>query len=155
MEPIADRPYIAHPEYGVPKDTEGLIPWARIAERFTAESNFWICTSSPDGSPHVRPTWGVFVDDTICFGGGPNTRWSRNLTANPRATVHLESGNQVVIAEGSVDRITDAHDPRLEAIDDAYEVKYQMRHGPPIWLLAPKLVLAWTNFPKDTTRFRF
>lgn len=155
MEPIADRPYIAHPEYGVPKDAKGLIPWARIAERFTGESNFWICTSSPDGWPHVRPTWGVFVDDTICFGGGPNTRWSRNLAANPRVTVHLESGTEVVIAEGSVDRITEAEDPRLKAIDDAYEAKYNMRHGPPIWLLAPTTVIAWSNFPKDATRFRF
>jgi hypothetical protein len=126
-----------------------------VAERLNTESNFWICTNSPDGSPHVRPTWGVFVDDTICFGGGPNTRWSRNLEANPRTTVHLESGTEVVIAEGVVDRITDAGDTRLKAIDDAYESKYDMRHGPPIWLLAPQVVFAWTSFPTDMTRFRF
>ena len=155
MEPIADRPYIGHPEYGVPKHDKGLMPWDRVAERLRTESNFWICSTSPDGSPHVRPTWGVFVDDTICFGGGPNTRWSRNLDANPRATVHLESGTEVVIAEGVVDRITDAGDSRLNAIDDAYEAKYDMRHGPPIWLLAPEVVFAWASFPKDMTRFRF
>jgi hypothetical protein len=155
MEPTADRPYIGHPEYGVPKHTQDLIPWARVAERFRTESNFWICTTSEEGAPHVRPTWGVFVDDTIYFGGGPNTRWSRNLATNPRTTVHLESGTEVVIAEGEVDRITDAGDPRLKAADDAYEVKYKMRHGPPMWLLAPTVVFAWSSFPKDMTRFRF
>jgi hypothetical protein len=155
MEPTAERPYIAHSEYGVPKDTKGLLAWSWVVERFGAEQNFWICTSSSEGVPHVRPTWGVFVDDTICFGGGPETKWSRNLRANPEVTVHLESGAEVVIAEGTVDRITAADDPRLKPIDDNYEQKYKMRHGPPVWLLAPRLVLAWSSFPKDMTRFRF
>lgn len=152
--PVAERPYIAHPEYGVPQDTENLIDWAWVAERFRAERNYWICTSAEDGRPHVRPTWGVFVDDTVYFGGGPNTRWSRILDVNPQVSVHLESGDKVVIAEGTVDRITDGDDARLAAIDDAYEAKYDMRHGPPIWLLRPNLVIAWSDFPHDATRFR-
>ena len=67
----------------------------------------------------------------------------------------MESGSEVVIAEGVVDRLNDADDPRLASIDDAYEVKYKMRHGPPIWLLEPTKVIAWRNFPKDLTRFSF
>lgn len=153
--PKASRPYIAHREYGIPEDLSGLIPWSEIAERFRTEHNYWICTTSPDGRPHARPTWGVFVDDTICFGGGPQTRWSRNLAANPQVTIHLESGSRVVVAEGIVDRITDEEDARLATIDDAYEKKYAMRHGPPIWLLKPALVVAWSEFPKDATRFTF
>ena len=97
----------------------------------------------------------MFVDDTIFFGGGPLTRWSRYLEQNPKVSLHLESGEKVVIAEGEVDRITEASDPRLTKVDDAYEVKYQMRHGPPIWVLRPKVVLAWSEFPKTMTRFRF
>jgi hypothetical protein len=154
VSPTAERPYIAHPEYGVPADTENLLPWSWVQERFETEQNYWVCTSSPDGAPHARPVWGVFVDDAICFGGGPMTRWSRRLAANPRATVHLESGSRVVIAEGTVERITEADDPRLSAVDDAYERKYDMRHGPPIWMLRPRVVFAWSDFPKDMTRFR-
>jgi hypothetical protein len=154
-EPRRDRPHIAHAEYGVPEHSRGLLPWSWVVERFRAEPNFWICTTSPEGRPHVRPTWGVFVDDAIGFGGGPKTRWSRNLDANPHVAVHLESGSEVVIAEGTVDRVTDRDDPRLKAFDDAYEPKYEMRHGPPIWLLKPEVVFAWKEFPKDMTRFRF
>ena len=153
--PSATRPYIAHREYGIPDDTKGLLEWADVTQRFGREQNFWICTTSEAGKPHVRPTWGVFVDDTIYFGGGPNTRWSRNLATNPQVTVHLESGSNVVIAEGTIARITDGDDPRLVAADDAYEQKYEMRHGPPMWVLKPDLVLAWNNFPKDCTRFEF
>jgi hypothetical protein len=152
--PAADRPFIGHPEYGIPTSTKGLLPWREVIDRFETEPNYWICTTSPTGKPHVRPAWGVMVDDTIYFGGGPNTRWSRNLAANRFVAVHLESASQVVVAEGRVDRISDPDDPRLRAADDAYEVKYKMRHGPPMWVLNPEVVIAWSNFPKDATRFR-
>lgn len=155
IEPVVERPYIAHREYGVPTHRKGLLEWSWVVDRFTTEKNFWVATVTEDGAPMARPVWGVMVDDTICFGGGPRTKWSQNLEREPRVSVHLESGTEVVIAEGSVDRLTDPDDPRLTAIDDAYEPKYEMRHGPPIWLLRPKVVLAWREFPKDMTRFRF
>jgi Pyridoxamine 5'-phosphate oxidase len=155
MRPMVDRPYIAHEEYGVPRDKDRLIEWAWVADRFREEANYWIATASPQGIPTARPVWGVFVHDAICFGGGPLTRWSKNLAANPRASVHLESGTRVVIAEGPIVRIEDPADPMLRDVDDAYEAKYEMRHGPPIWVLRPHVVLAWTDFPKDMTRFRF
>ena len=74
MQPTIDRPFIAHPEYGVPADLEDVVDWEWVVDRFRTEPNFWICTSAPDGKPHARPVWGVCVDDVICFGGGPNTR---------------------------------------------------------------------------------
>lgn len=153
--PVAERPYIAHKEYGIPEDTKTLLPWSWVVEQFEEARNLWIAAASPDGTPTARPVWGVFVDDTIYFGGGPLTRWSRYLEQNPKVSLHLESGDKVVIAEGEVDRITEASDPRLTKVDDAYEVKYQMRHGPPIWVLQPRVVLAWSEFPKTMTRFRF
>ncbi|MDQ4025010.1 MAG: pyridoxamine 5'-phosphate oxidase family protein [Actinomycetota bacterium] len=154
-DPVAGRPFIAHPEYGVPRHDRGLIEWSWVVERLASDRNYWVATVTDDGAPSARPVWGVIVDDVICFGGGPKTRWSRNLARNPRVSLHLESGTEVVIAEGSVERLTDADDPRLQAIDDAYEAKYEMRHGPPIWLLRPDVVLAWRDFPKDMTRFTF
>ena len=101
------------------------------------------------------PTWGVWVDDTLYFGGGPQTRWSRNLAENPQVAVHLESGDDVVILEGVVGRISDAGDPRLTRIDDAYEAKYKMRHGIPLWVLRPQVVFAWSKFPDNMTRWKF
>jgi Pyridoxamine 5'-phosphate oxidase len=153
-DPVVDRPFIAHPEYGVPANRKGLLKWLDVEQRFITEQNYWVATVTEDGAPMARPVWGVFVDGAICFGGGPKTKWSQNLENEPRVSLHLESGTQVVIAEGTVDRLTEADDPRLAAIDDAYEVKYEMRHGPPIWILRPRVVLAWNDFPKDMTRFR-
>jgi hypothetical protein len=152
-DPPTSRPHI--PGYGIPKSDSGTLPWAHVVARLEKTRNYWVATANTDGGPHVVPVWGVWVDGALCFGGGPDTRWSRNLAANPRVVVHLESGEDVVILEGTVDRITDSSDPRLVGIDDAYEAKYDMRHGPPVWLLRPGTAFAWTSFPKDATRWRF
>jgi len=151
------RPYIAHAEYGVPKTLKGTLPWSHAVERLEKARNYWIGSVSPAGKPHSMPVWGVWVADadTLYFGGGPQTRWSRNLAENPAVAVHLESGDEVVILEGVVGRITDADDPKMKAIDDAYEAKYQMRHGPPVWVLRPRVVFAWTKFPDTMTRWTF
>jgi hypothetical protein len=153
--PTASRPYIAHEEYGIPKTMKGTLPWSHVTERLAKAKNYWISTVDPDGSPHTRAVWGIWVDDTLYFGGGPETKWSRNLAADPRVEVHLESADDVLILQGTVGRITGATDPRMTRIDDAYEAKYKMRHGIPVWVLRPTQVIAWNEFPKNATRWRF
>ena len=150
-----NRPYIAHAEYGVPKTIKGVLPWSHAVERLQKSKNYWIGTVSPEGKPHTMPTWGVWVDNTLYFGGGPQTRWSRNLAENPAVAVHLESGDDVIVLEGTVGRITDPDDPKVKSIDDPYEAKYGMRHGIPLWMLRPRVVFAWTKFPNDMTRWKF
>lgn len=152
-EPQASRPHI--PGYGIPASIEGVLPWSHVEERMASSRNYWVGTVRPDGRPHVVPVWGVWVEGTLYFGGGPETRWSRNLAANPQVAVHLESGDDVVIVEGSVEQITDPNHPLATRIDDAYEAKYAMRHGLPCWVLRPRLAFAWSKFPDNTTRWRF
>lgn len=150
----AGRPYIRD-DYGIPTSIEGTLPWSHVVERLSTARNYWVGTVGQEAQPHAVPVWGVWVEDTLYFGGGPETRWSRNLAANPQVAVHLESGDDVVILEGVVERITDAAHPLVKPIDDAYEAKYQMRHGTPLWVLRPRLVFAWSKFPDNATRWRF
>src|SRR5262245_41200142 len=103
-KPQRGRPYVAHPAYGIPTSLEGMLPWSHVVERMMKARNYWIGTIHPEGRPHTMPVWGVWVNDTLYFGGGPNTRWSRNLVENRQATVHLESGAYVHIFGGYVDR---------------------------------------------------
>ncbi|HVE92203.1 MAG TPA: pyridoxamine 5'-phosphate oxidase family protein [Actinomycetota bacterium] len=151
MSKSVGRPHI--PGYGIPEHLEGLLPWDHVARRMEGSRHYWVSTCRPDGRPHAMPVWGVWVEGTLYFGGGPQTVWSRNLAANPLVCVHLESGDDVVVLEGSVDRITEASHPMMSRIDDAYEAKYEMRHGPPIWVLRPTVAFAWTKFPDDMTRW--
>ncbi len=143
--------------YGVPDDEEGLLPWSFVTERLADDRAYWLSTTRPDGRPHARPTWGVWVDETLYCGGGERTRWVRNLAADPRLTVHRESGEEVVIVEGRAERIDEATaDADLIArVDDAYEAKYGTRHGTPFFAVRPETVLAWHDFPTDATKWTF
>ena len=149
--PRADRPYIK--DYGVPEHTDGLLSYDHVAERLGEARNIWLVTVRPDGRPHAMPVWGVWVDDLFYFGGGPDTRKARNLRSNPHVVVHGESGDDVVVLEGRAEPVDD--DETQERVDDAYEVKYDMRHGPQVWAVHPTIAFAWTKFPDDMTRWRF
>src|SRR5215210_1638314 len=104
-EPKADRPYI--PDYGIPTSSEGTLPYDHVSDRLASARNYWVSTARPDGRPHAVPTWGVWLDGAIYFGGGTGTRKARNLKSNPNVVVHTESGDEVVIVEGQAEPVTD------------------------------------------------
>jgi hypothetical protein len=64
--------------------------------------------------------------------------------------VHLDDSDQAVILEGTVTCVTDPDSDAMRRIDDAYEPKYNMRHGPPIWELRLKKVIAWSTMDTAT-----
>jgi hypothetical protein len=146
------RPYIED-SYGIPEDESGMLSWEHVVERVAPSRNYWLATVRPDGRPHTMPVWGVWVDDHLHFGGGRGTRKAKNLATNPNVSVHLEDGWDVVIIEGVAEEVLDA--ALQERLDDAYEAKYGMRHGTPVWRVIPQRIFAWTNFPADTTTWRF
>ena len=136
--------------YWFAKDADKLLSWEYVAQRMTEARNYWISTVSPDGRPHTVPVWGVWLDNTLYFGGSPETRWARNLAEKPYVVVHLDDSDHAVILEGTVTRLTDPDSPQMTRIDDVYEAKYDMRHGPPISQLHLRKVLAWTSMPTAT-----
>ena len=71
-----------------------------MSEWLTAARNYWVCTIRPDGRPHAKPVWGVWLEDELLFSAHPETITARNLKANPALVAHLESGDQVAIVEG-------------------------------------------------------
>ncbi len=145
------------PDYGIPTDEEGMLTWDWVLERLQKAKNYWICSIRPDGLPHVVPTWGVVVDGKVYHGGGPGTKRHRNLVENPNVVIHLESGDEVVILEGTVILHDETNiDPDfLQRADDEYEKKYNMRHGVPFWELIPKKAFAWAKYPTTCTRWVF
>jgi flavin reductase (DIM6/NTAB) family NADH-FMN oxidoreductase RutF len=152
----SSRPQFA-PPYGISADTKGMLDWSWATERLSASRNYWIVSSTEDGRPHAMPVWGLWFDDAVVFGTSPQSRKGRNLVQDPRVVVHLESGDEVVILEGEVERIT-----LNEAIADAYGAKYEFRPDPAVrtegWFrLRPRIAYAWREqeYPSTATRFAF
>lgn len=154
---VRDRPHM--PGYGVPEDNGELLDWSEIAARLAAAKIYWVCSATSDGVPHAVPVWGAFVDRMLYFGAGPRT--SRNLARNPRLTIHLESGDEVVIAEGRASVVHDPGEALVQAIDDQCAAKYDWRPSTEgdgrvaegWWQITPTKVLAWTAFPANATRW--
>lgn len=160
--PAISRPIAAG--YGIPATLDGTLPWDWARERLRDALVYWIATTRPDGRPHVMPIWGAWLDDTFLFEGGPDTRRARNLRTNAHAVVHLEHGNDVVIVEGVADLMPDPA-PELERrLMDGF-AKYQASHdytpdpanwrGGGIRRIRPITVFGWSDYPVDTTRWRF
>jgi hypothetical protein len=162
--PMASRPHM--PGYGVPESDEGLVPWSHARERLEQARNYWLVTVRPDGRPHAVPLWGAWVDDAFYFEGGGAK--ARNLAANRAVVVHLESGDDVVIVEGIAEEIRRPERALFARIDAAFAARYDYRPsanlaGPDaepypeggLYAVRPHVVLVWSQFPRDATRFRF
>src|SRR4051812_22385567 len=95
--PTPDRPSF-QASYGVdPLLRDEMLDWEDARERLAASRNYWVCTTRPDGRPHVAPVWGLWMDDAFYFSTDSASVKGRNLAARPDVVVHLESGDDVVI----------------------------------------------------------
>ena len=105
----------------------------------------------------------MWVDGTLCFGGSPETRWVRNLIANPSISAHLSSEAGAIILDGTAEYVTDPLHPLAALSTAASKEKYPHyfsgSESPfrPFWALRPTTAFAWTleGFPRDATRWRF
>ncbi len=159
-EPRATAPLIPS-SYGVPRDGSGgeLRPWPDAVGRLTSSRNYWICTTRRDGRPHASPVWGLWLDDAVWFSCSRESAKAHNLARDSRLTVHLESGDDVVILEGEAEDVTDQ--PSRLRFADAYEPKYAVRPDPDsesaVFRLLPRVAQTWDerDYPATATRWEF
>ena len=132
-----------------------MLTWGWAVERLERARNYWVATTGAEGAPSDAPVWGLWVDDAVIFGTNPRSAKGRNLARDPRAVVHLESGDDVVILHGAVESAE--LDARLA---DLYQAKYDFRPetSEDGWYrLPPRVALAWLerDYTKTATRFTF
>ncbi len=151
IEPVADRPNMPDGYLG-----PAPLPWRWAVEQLMRARNYWVTTIGPSGRPHVRPVWGVWIDDTVQFSTG--ARHGPNLARDPRVTVNLESGDECVIVEGEGGAVTDEATRR--AFIDAYEPKYDwsmtLDFVDVVYVVRPRIVLGWiaTDLARESTLFQ-
>jgi general stress protein 26 len=152
-------------DYGTGSEVSGeLLDWDEVAARIAASRNYWLAATTDLGRPHLRPIDGVFVNETLAFGGSPETRWVRILLERPDVSVSLPDDDHAVILEGRAEVVTDAALPLAQAVTSANVAKYPQYYAGdeapgfrPFWALRPRRVFAWslTDFPDRATRFDF
>ena len=160
-QPVADRPRMfgGHPE-------PALLPWRWATERLLAARHYWVATTRPDGRPHSRPVWGVWHDGAVWFSTGSLA--AAHLATRPAVTVHLESGGEVVILEGTASQVADVDvlTPVADAYGDKYRWELDPAHPPgPFFAVTPEVAFGWVSDPSGldggaafggtATRWRF
>ncbi len=170
VSPTSNRQTIGEPrarslhlpdEYGVPKKPT-LLPWSHVAQKVADAKHYWIVTVTPAGSPYANPIDGVWVDERLYFGGSPKTRWMRNLASNTAVCIHLESGTDVVVLRGRAQQMHGMEHDLAVRLSHASKTKYgyapkpeEYEKAPGIYEFKPSIVVAWSEFPKDPTRWDF
>jgi Pyridoxamine 5'-phosphate oxidase len=131
---------------------DNIMTWAEVAARLSAARTYWLGTTTVAGGPHAAPVWGAVTGETLYLFSERSTVKARNLAADPRAVIHLESGEDVLIVHGLAD---DVGSPALvPAVVAALAAKYtrpQDRQYLPdvdpavdvVYALRPRSALAW------------
>lgn len=159
MPAPAARPERGPKGYAFPTSDEHLLSWGEAVQRVVAARHYWLATTNPDGTPHVRPVWGVWVAGCLYFDGHPHTRWARNLAREPRVSVHLESATSVVIVEGVGEDVERTDEELGRRIADSWEKKYGRLVPDPaargIFRLTPRRARGWSEDLHDGTVWTF
>jgi predicted pyridoxine 5'-phosphate oxidase superfamily flavin-nucleotide-binding protein len=130
------------------------VTWSDVVSRFDAARNAWFGTVDPAGAPHAVPIWTASVDEVLYVFGERRSVKFRNLAANPRVVVNLESGDEVVIVRGSAyDVGTPAQVPDVVAAfaakyTEADDVQWLPEVDPSVDLvarIAPSVALLWSS----------
>jgi nitroimidazol reductase NimA-like FMN-containing flavoprotein (pyridoxamine 5'-phosphate oxidase superfamily) len=101
---------------------DDIISWPEIVARLAPARSYWLCTTTPSGAPHAAPVWGVVSGGTLYLYSERRTVKARNLAADPRLVLHLESAEDVVIVRGTAQDVgTPARVPEVVA---ALSAKY-------------------------------
>jgi pyridoxine/pyridoxamine 5'-phosphate oxidase len=143
------------------KPRQQYLPFSHAEERLAKSRNYWICTTRPDGRPHSIPVWGFWTDGAVYFGTARGSRKARNLARNPAVSIHLDSGDDVVILEGTAVEVDLTDKPTFKLLDAASRAKYKMplmvMPETVLYGVRPRMVLAWTekDFPNNATRWQF
>ena len=131
---------------------EEPLSWAEVAARLAAARNYWLCTTMPSGAPHAAPVWGVVGGCILYLYSERRTVKARNLAADPRVVVHLESGEDVVIVRGiaedlgppaQVPDVVQALAAKYTSADDQHYLPHADPDFDVVYAIRPQSAMMW------------
>jgi hypothetical protein len=162
MEPIK----VTRPRFpkGYVDKPVSYLTWEWVATQLAESKNYWLCSVRPTGRPHVVPRWAVFIDGKIYYDGSPETRHNRNIEINPYISVHLESGTEAIMLEGTSAPAGKPSPELGKRLSQEYKKKYkELGYAPEpdsweeggLYVFTPRQCIAWSKFNEDPTKFIF
>lgn len=114
---------------------------ARVARRLQQEMIVWLVTSRPNGQSEPSPVWFLWGGESFLIYSQPGMPKLRNIAANPRVSLHLNSttdGRDIIVISGHATIVQDA--PPATGVP-AFLLKYaegiaNLGTGPETWAAA-------------------
>jgi hypothetical protein len=131
---------------------EDSMTWAEVAGRLAAARSYWVGSTTGSGAPHAAPVWGAVADEVLYLYTERSTVKARNLAADPRVVIHLESAEDVLIVRGVVEDLgPPAAVPSVVAAlaakyTSAQDQQYLPDHDPDfdvVYAVRPRSAMAW------------
>src|ERR1700761_3721198 len=143
------------------KDT---MTWAEVAGRLAAARSYWVGSTTGSGAPHAAPVWGAVTGGTLYLYSERSTVKARNLAADPRVVIHLESAEDVLIVRGVVEDL--GPPAAVPAVVAALAAKYTSPqdqaylpdHDPDfdvVYAVRPQSAMAWRLADYATSQRRW
>ena len=132
--------------------------WDDIEPALEQARNYWLAMCDRHG-PHTAPVWGVWLDGAFLFSTDPASRKGRALAGGGPCSVHLESGDEVVIIHGWAEPLPrELHD----AFIDIYARKYGVLIDPhdeaqALFRIIPAMAYTWVerDYLRTAARWKF
>ena len=154
------------------------LDWSRARTQIVSQTGpdvtYFLCTTRPDGRPHVAGVGALWFEGDLFVVSGDQTRKSKNLQANPACAFGVRLPGIDVTLEGSARRVTDlqllerlaAHyrqngwPAQVDAQTLAFTAAYSAPSaGPPPWQVYRFVFVSATGVataePYGATRWRF
>ena len=138
--------------------------WPEVATRLAASRNYWLGTTTPSGAPHTAPVWGVVTGQTLYLYSERSTVKARNIAADSRVVVHLESGDDVLIVRGTAEDLGSPADvPEVvAALAAKYTAPGDRQYLPDadpafdlVYAVRPRSAMAWRLADYDGSQRRW
>ncbi len=100
---------------------------ARALELLAEREIGWLGTNGRDGYPHAVPVWFVWHDDAVITFSQPHAAKARNLRADQRAMLQLETsddGEEWLVLQGDAELLLEPTAVWIERVREQYLAKY-------------------------------
>lgn len=122
-------------------------------DAFLAEPHIAVvATAGANGTPHAMPIWYLWRDGKVLFHTGPESKKMRNLRANARISVVIDSKiapYKVAVIEGHASELPGdpalAREMAIHYLGERAGARYAESSGGPGTLVAvtPKRIISW------------
>lgn len=120
--------------------------WRAFESRLTRENTIWLVIIRPDTTPHLLPTWFIWLENHLYFVVDTNSEQFQSLRLNQQVAISLPDTERGIVIEGEA-HASDRQTTQVLAEYFYNKYEFDFTQDPDIrWRLVevtPRKILSW------------